>query len=158
MLWHALTCSDMLWHAWSEPGKLEIIMWHSLTKKVFPDEIPVLKTRKHRKVRSKGKAADTLNWKDLILEMKEWTLEWIRWNMEHRHAKGLRILTTWTHKKQRVEVSDMLITELLQLQKEDCLKAIVELWKSLQWIQKSTSHPWWFRLWLKLLTTNEASP
>ena len=48
-------------------------------------------------------------------ELKAWTPEWIRWNLENKRARGIRLLDTWTHKKRKSEVTDKLIDQLLQL-------------------------------------------
>jgi hypothetical protein len=69
-------------------------------------------------------------------DMKEWTPEWIKWHMDNKPMKGLQILTTWTHRKRKSEISEELMVKLLQLQEVDCLEAIAELRKSPQWIQK----------------------
>jgi hypothetical protein len=69
-------------------------------------------------------------------ELKEWTPEWIRWNLENHREKGVRILNTWTHKKRKAEVTEGLVDELLHLREQECREAITELRRSPQWIRK----------------------
>ena len=70
-------------------------------------------TQKKKKVSGKPKNIQS-EWTKKS-ELKAWTPEWIRWNLENKRARGIRLLDTWTHKKRKSEVTDKLIDQLLQL-------------------------------------------
>ena len=122
----------------SSVNKFKVLEIEECSDTDSDEEIPLetvektLTPRKKKKV--SGKPKDIQSEWTKKSELKAWTPEWIRWNLENKKARGIRLLDTWTHKKRKSEVMDKLIDQLLLLRDQEYREVILELRRAPQWI------------------------